>query len=65
MFKKYSTCKVIVFGSVAEGANTENSDIDILVVSLKNNQYWDLRYELEEAVDLPIDLYTDTDAPIS
>jgi hypothetical protein len=37
------------------------SDTDILVMPLKNNQYWDFRYELEEAVDLPIDLYTDLD----
>jgi hypothetical protein len=31
---------------------------------LKNSQYWDFRYELEEAVGLPIDLYTDLDDPI-
>ena len=31
---------------------------------LKNRQYWDFRHELEEAVDLPIDLYTDSDDPI-
>jgi predicted nucleotidyltransferase len=35
------------------------SDLDILVIPLKNKQYWDFRYELEEAVDLPIDLYAE------
>jgi hypothetical protein len=31
---------------------------------LRNSRYWDFRYELEGAVDLPIDLYTDLDDPI-
>ena len=53
-----------MFGSVADGVCSEMSDIDILVMPLKNTQYWDFRYELEEAVDLPIDLYTDLDDPI-
>jgi hypothetical protein len=37
------------------------SDIDILVLPLENSQYWDFRHELEEAVDMLIDLYTDLD----
>ena len=64
VFEKYSVRKVVVFGSVADGVCTEMSDLDILVIPLKNKQYWDFRYELEEAVDLPIDLYTDLDDPI-
>ena len=64
VFKKFDIRKVIVFGSVADGICGEMSDIDILVMPLKNKQYWDFRYELEEAVDLPIDLYTDSDDPI-
>ena len=64
VFSKFGVCKVIVFGSVADGVCSEMSDIDILVMPLKNTQYWDFRYELEEAVDLPIDLYTDLDDPI-
>ena len=64
VFKKFGISKVIVFGSVADGVCGETSDIDILVVPLKNKQYWDFRHELEEAVDLPIDLYTDLDDPI-
>jgi predicted nucleotidyltransferase len=64
VFKKFGIRKVIVFGSVAEGVCGEMSDIDILVMPLKNSQYWDFRYELEEAVDLRIDLYTDLDDPV-
>jgi predicted nucleotidyltransferase len=64
VFKKYGICKVVVFGSVANGVYGEKSDIDILVMPLKNSQFWDFRFELEEAVDLPIDLYTDLDDPI-
>ena len=64
VFSKFGVCKVMVFGSVADGVCSEMSDIDILVMPLKNNQYWDFRYELEEAVGLPIDLYTDLDDPI-
>ena len=63
VFKKFDIRKVIVFGSVAEGVCTEMSDLDILVIPLKNKQYWDFRYELEQAVDFPIDLYTDSDDP--
>ena len=64
VFKKFCIRKVIVFGSVADGVCGEMSDIDILAMPLKNSEYWDFRYELEEAVDLPIDLYTDLDDPI-
>ena len=64
IFEKYGIRKVVVFGSVADGVCGEMSDLDILVIPLKNKQYWDFRYELEEAVDLPIDLYTDSDDPV-
>ncbi len=64
VFKKFAIRKVIVFGSVADGICGDRSDLDILVMPLKNSQYWDFRYELEEAVGLPIDLYTDLDDPI-
>jgi len=63
VFKKFDIRKVIVFGSVADGVCGEMSDLDILVSPLKNSKYWDFRHELEEAVDLPIDLYTDLDDP--
>ena len=64
VFNKFGIRKVIVFGSVADGVCGDMSDLDILVMPLKNSQYWDFRHELEEAVGLPIDLYTDLDDPI-
>jgi predicted nucleotidyltransferase len=64
VFRKFGINRVIVFGSVVDGSCLETSDIDILVMPLKNSQYWDFRHELEEAVDLPIDLYTDLDDPV-
>ena len=64
IFKQFGVRMVIVFGSVGDGVCGEISDIDILAMPLKNSQYWDFRHELEEAVDLPIDLYTDLDDPI-
>jgi predicted nucleotidyltransferase len=41
-----------------------NSDIDIYVSQLPAKFYWQFRHELEEAVQLPIDLYTDSDDPV-
>jgi predicted nucleotidyltransferase len=64
VLKKFGIRRVIVFGSVADGLCDDMSDLDILVMPLRNSRYWDFRYELEEAVDLPIDLYTDLDDPI-
>ena len=63
VFQKYGVRKAIVFGSVASGFSRETSDIDILVMPLENSRYWDFRHELEDAVELPIDLYTDSDDP--
>lgn len=64
VFEKYAIQKVVVFGSVADDRSRCDSDIDILVSPLKNREYWAFRHELEEAVDMPIDLYTDTDDSI-
>ncbi len=64
VFKKFDIRKVIVFGSVADGGCDGTSDIDILVMPLKNSRHWIFRHELEEAINLPIDRYTDLDDPI-
>ena len=61
VFRKYGISKVVVFGSVSDGTPDTLSDVDLLVMPLKNIHYWDFRHELEEEVDLPIDLYTDLD----
>jgi len=61
IFKKYGIDTVILFGSVANGRCREKSDIDLYVTRLQTDRYWQFRYDLEEAVQLPIDLYTDSD----
>lgn len=61
VFEKFGVRKVIVFGSVANGVFSEKSDLDILVIPLTNEKFWAFRHELEEAVGVPVDLYTDKD----
>jgi predicted nucleotidyltransferase len=63
LFHKYGIKKVIVFGSAAKGFSTESSDLDIVVMPLDAQSYWDFRFEFEEALGLPLDLYTETDDP--
>ena len=64
IFKKFGVQKVMLFGSVARGYCCERSDLDVLVISLPNEKYWDFRHELEEAVDIQLDIYTEGDDPI-
>jgi predicted nucleotidyltransferase len=61
VFKRYNIKVVYLFGSVASGRSREDSDIDLYVSALPVDQYWRFRHELEEVVQLPIDLYTDSD----
>jgi predicted nucleotidyltransferase len=63
VFKKYGIAKAVIFGSLAEERYSQTSDIDILVKDLSNEKYWEFRRELEEALDIPVDLYTDKDDP--
>jgi predicted nucleotidyltransferase len=61
IFKRYNIKAVYLFGSAATGRIWQDSDIDLYVSALSADKYWKFRQELEEAVQLPIDLYTDTD----
>lgn len=61
IFKRYNLQVVYLFGSVVSGKSREDSDIDLYVSNLPADRYWQFRRELEEAVQLPIDLYTDRD----
>ena len=64
VFKKFGIKKVVVFGSVMDGRFSGSSDLDIFVQDLTNKGYWRFRHEIEEAVGISIDLYTDQDDPI-
>lgn len=61
VFKKYAIVKAIIFGSLADERYSQTSDVDIFVQDLPNENYWKFRRELEEALDIPVDLYTDRD----
>ena len=61
LFIKFGIKKVVLFGSVVDRRARETSDIDILVLPLSSDQYWQCRHELEQAVNYPVDLYTQDD----
>ena len=63
VFHRYRVQKVVLYGSVAEGETSAASDVDLLVLPLENAQYWEFLHELEEALQRPVDLYTDRDDP--
>ena len=63
LFQKYNILQVRIFGSVARNEDTEISDIDLLIKLSENStlfEYGQLRYELEELLQVPIDMLTYT-----
>jgi predicted nucleotidyltransferase len=56
--------KAWLFGSVAAGTVTPDSDVDLLVVPVSSAQYWPLRRDLEEALGCSLDLCTQDDDPV-
>ena len=55
-----------VFGSVAHGVDTDNSDLDLLVDPLPGATLFDLgaiQIELEESLGVPVDVLTPKDLP--
>jgi predicted nucleotidyltransferase len=64
VFQKFGIRKVVLFGSVQRGRSTPSSDIDILVMPLNGERYWDFKHEIEEALDLPVDVHTPSDDPV-
>jgi len=54
---KYNVTKIGLFGSYATGAETEKSDIDILVEMPPSfDNFFDLKYFLEDAFKKSVDL---------
>ena len=58
VLRAYGVHQVWLFGSVAAGTAGAASDIDVLAVPVATADFWDLRRDLETALDHPIDLYT-------
>jgi len=54
----YSVRRIGVFGSAARGTAVEGSDLDVLVEMSDPtlDHYMDLKFEIEEALGMPVDL---------
>ena len=61
VLRGYGARRVWLFGSVADGRADAGSDIDLLAIPIENESYWSARSDLEEALEHPVDLYTQDD----
>ena len=54
----YSVKRIGIFGSVVRGTAVEGSDVDVLVELSEPtlDHYMDLKFELEDALGMPVDL---------
>lgn len=64
VFERYGIERAVLFGSVAEGHCRESSDVDLLVMPLRAEDYGACWRELEDAVGGPVDLHTDGEDPV-
>ena len=66
--EKFGIEEFAVFGSVARGEDTENSDIDIAIIKIKEKDYFKrvyAKYFLEENLNKKVDIgYYDSIRPI-
>jgi uncharacterized protein len=63
---KYCVTNPRVFGSVANGSDGENSDLDILIDAMPQTTLFDiggLQIELEKILKIPVDIKTPFDLP--
>jgi predicted nucleotidyltransferase len=61
VLKKYGVKRASLFGSVARGESTKNSDIDLLVELPEGSSLFELgglKMELEELLGLKVDILT-------
>lgn len=63
IFKRYGIKRVVLFGSIVKRNLSRFSDVDLFVMPLEKERYWDFSRELEGALEVPIDLYTQDDDP--
>jgi predicted nucleotidyltransferase len=57
VFEKYGIRKAILFGSVLDSRAGTSSEIDLLVLPFPEADYWQCRYELEDAFQCSLDLH--------
>ena len=63
VFKRFGIEKALLFGSVIDAGCGDASDVDLLVIPLAGDKYWIFRHELEQALECPVDVYTQNDDP--
>jgi len=66
LVSRYKAANPRVFGSILQGADQEDSDLDLLVDTLPGATLFDLgglQIELEELLGVQVDLVTPTDLP--
>lgn len=58
VFTEYGVVRAVLFGSVASGTDTEDSDLDLLVDSgLRGLKFVGLVESIREAVGMPVDVF--------
>lgn len=58
VFTEYGVARAVLFGSVASGTDTEDSDLDLLVDSgLRGLKFVGLVEAIREAVGMPVDAF--------
>jgi predicted nucleotidyltransferase len=65
LVQRYHADRVLLFGSLAEGTFSENSDVDLAVVGMPKAQYFDALAELMHLFGGPVDLVRIEEAPAS
>lgn len=61
---RHGAAAAYLFGSVSAGSAHASSDVDLVVLGIGPADYWELRHELEHALDRPVDLHTQDDDPV-
>ncbi len=64
ILQAYHVTTAYLFGSIADGRASAWSDVDLLVLGVGAAAYWDLRRDLEQALERPLDLFTQDDDPV-
>lgn len=63
ILRAHRVTRAYLFGSLVEHRAGKRSDVDLLVLGVDAETFWNLRHELESALDRPLDLFTQDDDP--
>jgi predicted nucleotidyltransferase len=63
LLEPFGVTRAVLFGSLAQARGTARSDVDLFVTPLPAGRYWELKHTLEQAFELPVELYTQDDDP--